>query len=410
MIKKLFFTFILFFSFTIFPQADWTIFVYIEAAEALQHEGIFNITQMAFANVPEHINVIAQLHTKGDKSWLYKVEKNNIIALDYVQMAPDAKDNIITSVEKIHEEFPAKHFCLILWNHGFGILEPTYDEDSNEWVVEPDGNEYGACEVKRYKPGYFKGMMVDPHHKTVMNNKDMIETARVISEDILGKKIEVLAMDCCMGAMLEHGYQLRDYADYMVGSQDCELTDGYDYQNFIKDFHNGYLSPLQVAQSIVDHYGEYNKIHAPIGTYTMSAIDLSYMEKIKVNLDALTNNLLKLLNSKQDLFKEVIYRARKGCPKFCMAAYYADLYLFYQYLYNEIDQYENLLLAQEVKKIITRGKELIKESVVANVAGDVNEGVQGISIYFPFFHIDTSYPRTIFAQETLWLTFLKTLV
>ncbi|MFC1841542.1 clostripain-related cysteine peptidase [Candidatus Dependentiae bacterium] len=407
MTKRLFLAFILFFNFNIFTQADWTIFAYIEASEKLQHEGVFNITQMALGGVPENIHVIVQLHTKGNKSWIYKVEKNTIIVLDYVEIGPNAKDNIISTVEKIYQEFPAKHFCLTLWDHGFGILVPEYDEDKNEWNVEPDGDECGACEIKRKKTVRHKAMFVDAFHDTVMDNDDMVELARVISQEILHKKIEVLAMDCCMGAMLEHGYQLKDYAVYMVGSQDCELADGYDYQNLVKHFHNGYVSPLQLACNIVHDYGEYNRINAVVGTYTMSAMDLSYMDDITSNLNNLSRNLLKLLDEDKKLFKEIIYNARRGCPKFCMASYYADLYLFYENLYQELEACENLPMVQTIKNSIIAGKELIKKAVVANIAGVVNKGVAGISIYFPFFHIDRSYPETIFAKESLWLGFLQ---
>lgn len=403
MIRKLFFILLLLQNVTLFSHADWTIFAYIEASESLQSEAIFNINQMAEGQVPDNVNMIVQLHMSGKNSYVYKIEKNNIIFLGRVPTAPNAKDNILATMQTIPTLYPAEHYGLILWDHGFGILVPQYDEEKNSWDIEPDGNQYGCCNLTR-------AMLVDDYHKTVMNNEDMVETARIIAEDIIGKKIDLLGFDCCMGAMFEHGYQLRNYANYMVGSQDCELADGFNYKRLMMHFEAGHVTPLQIAQDVVYDYGDYNKTHAPIGRYTMSAFDLAYADQLKNNVDMVAHWLLEVLKAENPTFKNIILDTRRELIRFCMTPSYTDLHHFYQNLYQNLEPYENFSAVQELRKLIVEGKEIIKNAVVANVAGPVNKHAQGISIYFPFSHIDSSYPSTPFANESIWFTFLQDLL
>ena len=63
-----------------------------------------------------------------------------------------------------------------------------------------------------------------------------------------------------------------------------------------------------------------------------------------------------------------------------------------------------------VKKVLLDGKSIINKMVVANVTGINKIQAKGISIYFPINHIDSSYTRTPFAKNNLWLNFLKKVV
>ncbi|MCK5633209.1 hypothetical protein KAH94_05635 [bacterium] len=438
MIRKAVFLTLLLCCCNIFGQADWTIFTYIEASEGLQHEAIKNISDMALGNVPENINMIVQLHTKEDISWIYKIDGNAIILLDIVTITENAKNNIVESMTNIVKQFPAKYYGIILWNHGFGILVPTYDPATNTWNVEPDGNNcFGACDLvsvdsdiflekkKRrkcehsYHKGllnrYHKGLLINDHTKTVMNNYDMVELCKIISENLLkGEKISLLGMDCCLGAMIEHGYQLRNYVDYLVGSQDCELSDGWDYTAMIKHFRNGELSPRTFAQNIVLDYGNYYAPIAPVGRYTQSAIDLNFMEDLTKNIDSVIALLKTCLNEQPDYFKSLIASARNSCIRFCQMPAYTDIDNFYsnllQYIEAESHDGDFFNIFKQLKQLIDEGKKIIQKTVVANALGPVNKGAQGISIYFPLYHIDTSYYDCIFAQETNWLQFLQRLV
>lgn len=426
---RLFFSSLIFFSINSFCQADWTIFTYIEASEKLEHEGIANLTEIALGDVPENIHFFVQLHTRGERTWLYKIEGKNIILLDEILIGGNAADNILQTMRTIIPNYPAKHYGVILWNHGFGILIPTYDPVTNTWNVEQDGeNCGGTCDLihvdnlniekkKRFRTEHFryKGLLVNSHTKTVMYNDDMVRLARTISHEILGgKKLDLLGFDCCLGAMLEHGYQLKNYVRYIVGSQDCELADGWDYTQMILNFHNGILSPLEVAQYIAWDYGNYYKPIAPVGRYTQSAIDLGQLDPVVNNLEKIIEAYRKCIALYPDLFVALIRAARNECKRFCQMPAYTDIDNFYSNLFEHVNFYdlpENTKPAvTQLKKLLIEGKALIAKIVVANVTGPVNAHAQGISIYFPLHHLDSSYPSCMFAQETSWLLFIKDLL
>lgn len=56
------------------------------------------------------------------------------------------------------------------------------------------------------------------------------------------------------------------------------------------------------------------------------------------------------------------------------------------------------------------GMENIKHVVQANVAGPIFRHAQGISFYFPQKSIHSSYEKTLFAQESKWFDFIKSVV
>jgi len=419
MMKKFLFPIFLFINLTLFSQTDWTIFAYMEGSEGLQHEALYNTSQLAFGGVPKNVNMFVQVHIGSNLSFFYKIEENNIILLDFIPVGPNTKENIVSTIKRILPEYQSKYFGLFLWDHGFGILEPYYNQETETWDVEPDGNQFGGCDLmdldgekpKGEEIVKYKGMFINGPEKTIMGNKDMVELIRTISEDMLGgKKIDLLAMDCCMGAMIEHGYQLCDYAKFLVGSQDCELTDGFDYINLMLHFKEGHVLPRQIAQDIVDDYGVYNAKYATIGRYTMSAMDLSYTYDIASNNDKIANILLQLFEKDRKTFKEICTIARKDCPRFCMIPSYADMHVFYENLEIALQDFSNLELVKNLNPLLQENKDLIKAAVVANVAGKVNKGVRGISIYFPLYHIDSTYEPTKFAQESNWFSFIQNFV
>ncbi|MCK5023768.1 MAG: hypothetical protein KAS04_06330, partial [Candidatus Aenigmarchaeota archaeon] len=411
-------------SMQIFSQSKWTLFVYMEASEELQHEALKNISDFTQAGVPEEVNVIVQVHTGGENSWLYKIEGKGIFLLDVVPLSPNARDNIIGSMRKVVDHYPAQHYGVVLWDHGFGILIPQYNSATNTWDVEPDGdNSFGACdlihvEIPEKKRGNrldqikYKGLLINGHAKSVMNNHDMVETFRVISEELLeGKKLDLCGMDCCLGAMIEHGYQLRHYVRYLVGSQDCELTDGWDYTTLMYHFIDGHIDPYQIAQDIVIDYGNYYEPIAPVGRYTQSAIDLERVEELKENLDRIVTCFRQCMSENPQFFKQLVREAREACIRFCQMPAYTDISHFYDNLLKLLENHgllhDGSYPVQQLVQQLTEGKELVKQVVIANAVGKVNAHAQGISLYFPLYHIDSSYPDCMFARESSWLGFLQ---
>lgn len=390
-------------------KASWNFFVYMEASAGSLYQAAFKNINELMINAPEQAHVFIFLHTQGNKGWLYHVEKNNLHTVEDIILDDSVSANIITVMKKVVSYGPADHQALILWDHGYGILDPLFNEQTGEWEIELDGDYAVACSIKKsaMQHGLHRGMCVT-ENKTFLSNTEMTHTFETISTDLLdGKKIALCGMDLCKGAMLEHAYQLRNSVEYLIGSQECEMVDGWPYDVVLQILNEEpTVTPLQFAQHIVSAYQEYYRQNSLANMYTISALDLSYADAIKKNIDDITSLLLQGMD-RYDFLKTVLTKIRKECNGFCDAPMYCDLYQWYQLCMDAIGDYPVTHNSIRLQELLRQGMHLISTLVVAQCAGSVSEHAHGASIYFPLYKVNNSYPSTPFAQESVWLTFLQ---
>ncbi len=399
-------------------KAPWTHLVYMEASAGGLYTAAFqNINEMITHGPGEENNLFLLLHTEGNSAWFYQLKKNSIELLDTVILGESYVENITHAMNMAVSRGPANHYGLVLWNHGFGILDEHFNENSGEWELEPDGDHAVACPIKR-SPNHhmFHRGMLTTGNKTIMSSREMAQVCESISQKTLaGQKIDILGLDMCKGAMLEHAWQIKDYVNFMIGSQECELVDGWPYKLIMEKLaQEQTIAPRDLAQHVIDAYTIYYQKHAKVGTYTQSALDLQYAHALKENIDALANCLRNGLEQHGQMLKDMIYTARKNCLPFCEAPMYADIYQLYENLLQliEIQNQENgncPKLAQ-IKTLLDDGCNIIENMVIANCTGPAVTDAHGISIYFPYQHIDSSYPPSIFAQASDWLGFLEKII
>ena len=405
--------------------ADWTFLVYMDASEEdgyLSKWGLKNLNDMAAVGSNEYVNIVAQLHTHENISWRYHIEKGIIKQCESMQLAGDCVQEVTDSMRWAVTNYPAQNYALILWDHGFGILDPKPADTSNEsilqsgfsWAAEPDlypeECTSGACPVKSFSMP-LRGLLFHGPTRTYMTNEKMVNTLKIIKEDILdGKKLEIFGADVCKMAMLEVGYQIKEYANVLIGSQNCELADGWNYDGFLKAASEKPLSSYELSKIIVDSY-HYLEPKAAQKVYTLSAIDLTTLDPVIENLETIITlcNACALHNPLN--FKNLVYDVRHRCVNICHAPYYTDLHSFYEELAKELETQTVMTIPTEKKEALlqalTLGKQLVHNAVIANCVGENIPRAQGISIYFPYQHVDSSYKKTIFAQETSWMKFLE---
>ena len=296
-------------------------------------------------------------------------------------------------------------------------MDPKYTPglDGLEWDVEPDEANTKitrSIDFPTLCPFNHKGTFFNGESKIYLTNEKMVETLTTITKDSLnGKKIDILGADCCKMAMIEVCYQVKDFVNYFIGSQNCELKDGWDYKAIFNGFKDSEQTPLQASKMIVDTYDTYYKNHAEQGMYTLSALDLSITDELTKNVDRIATLLKKFMENDSQKFKKNITNARSRCVKICYSPYYTDLDSVYTQMLNEFENQDTSMFPKkdftELKKLLTDGKEIIKKMVVANSTGSNKKDAKGISIYFPRHKIDESYLDTLFAKETSWLSFLQ---
>lgn len=401
---------------------DWTIAVYMEAGTPDMYYWLNkNINDMALANSDhKKLNIVTQVHIEKSDAWRYVVRQDMIKPKENVPVGEDCAQNIVDFMTWTVKKYPARHYGLVVWGHGFGILDPSYRPNSTDpfaWDVEPDepglACTSGVCPLNNQGIPT-RGFMFNNSQKFI-NNTSMVAMLKSIQETALkGKKLDFLGTDCCKMAMLEVGYQIKDSVQFLVGSQNCELKDGWNYKDFFSSFNDQPLDSLAAVQAIVKTYGTYYEKNTVQNTYTLSALDLSQVSPLVANLNDVAALSKKLMAENKPVFNAILLNARARCPSMCQASYYLDLAAVYANLLEELGKPEAGVLNPEVvatlKNVLAQGLELIKPVVVAKVGGTAVANLGGISIYFPRNRIDESYASAPFGLETAWLSFLQDVI
>ena len=340
-------------------------------------------------------------------------------------------DDLVDSMRWAAGKYPAKQHMLVLWNHGVGILDPVWNGrgrmnlmsvESEILQEEPRIQIDGITkDIDDFDAMDQRGILFNEQSRTYMNNQQLVEALRQIKTNVLGgKKIDILGMDACLMAMLEVGYQVKDYADYLVASQEVELANGWDYQTVLGSLVMGQVAPIQLVENIVSAYEHYYK--NKIQFYTQSAVKLENIGYLKDSVDQIVDCVNECKKYDRVGIKNAINQARRVSVQFSTKSY-VDLYSLFLQLNKKIEEkYKDIdvkfakahylpLFKKSIgslKDALSLGMKVVEGSVVAKTAGKNFAAAQGISIYFPSGRVDNSYFKTEFAKDSLWLDFIKT--
>lgn len=427
-------------------KSDWTLLIYMQANNNLSPFALKNFRDMVTIGSNEKFSLVVQWLQPTQKGiWRYKIEKEKMVLDMFAPSETDGNSStdLIDAMRWAVGTYPANHYGLVLWDHGIGILDPpwgrhgsggalnkiAYDNvnivnidseimatnpriDINGLTLEHIENLDGLLTLTDniFAPAQ-RGILFNEQSRTYMDNANLCTALKVIHSDVLkGKKIDFLGMDACLMAMAEVGYLARQYAEVLVGSQEVELAHGWPYELFLSALAHSTIDAKHLAIHLVTMFETFYKDKAPF--YTQSAIDLTHMNSLKDSLNAMIKSyqLCKLLDSKQML--HMLATARKQCIQFSIN-HYIDLYSFLEQFdqqCNTVTTQSSLANAkafQELRSGLKACMAVIDHAVFAKTAGKKFLNARGISIYFPQAGVDPSYPKTDFAHDCLWYSFIE---
>lgn len=434
---------------TVFAIADWTVLIYVQAKNNLSRFATQNLHSMAKVGSNKNLNILVQWYQPGKEGiWRYQVLKNKIKLDSHLNVASDGTNvqDLVDSMDWAVKKYPAKNTFFILWNHGVGIVDPVWQrnmrfaplgrsvdiekliiEDQNMNKEEVDLEIDPALPIKideklaqrlglssDFDFSYFnhKGILFNEHSRTYLTNEELAEALKQIKTKVLNnKKIDIFGMDACLMSMVEVGYLVKDYAKYMVSSQEVELAYGWNYLDLFGSIKTGTTTPLELAKGSVMTYKKfYDK---RINFYTQSAIDLEQMDILKDSIDGIVLAVNECKKYDINLIKNLIKDSRKASIQFTNRSY-IDLHSFYFDLSKKvsakISTINNKMLKKslsQLKEMLDLGMKLIGSIVVAKTAGTKFPRAHGLSVYFPLGRVDKSYYRTSFVKDSLWLDLVK---
>lgn len=411
-------------------KKDWTFIVYIAADNDLRSFAARNIKQMAEIGSNNHINIVVQLDIRitGNKKITrrYYVEYDKITHVNSDDIASQKMDSgdpktLISCCSWAIDNYPADKYALVLWNHGTGIIDPETGRIINPAELFNFNPAINKLELDR-SIGFLdfiqdkdedRGICWDDSTGNYLTNQK-IETAlkEVVTKKLYGKKLNIIGFDACLMAMLEVANITKNYADYLVASQEVELGPGWDYSKVLLPFRTATFDPASFAKHIVSvYYDTYNKV---TNDFTQSAMNLSLINPLEDNTNEIAALLLECLTRQVNgTVKNAIATSRSKllCTHFDEPSY-IDMHHFYTNLQSNLKHFvfinpsEGEVLKKALHDSLEIGRLLIKSVAFANTMGKNLSMAQGISIYFPERRIHSSYRKTNFAATNKWVTFL----
>jgi len=396
-------------------KSSWTVMIYAAADNSLSEYALKDIQEMAKVGSNENVTIIVQLDELGEKEKTKRllikkgsVENVGALLLNVKLDSGDAQ-TLIDFCKWGIDEYPAEHYALVLWNHGSGVLDPApgrsfnvaelFIKNPSTYQLEVDRSISFIEWIRR------RGICFSDTRRTYLNNQDLMRALNAIT-DHLGRKIDVIAFDACLMAMIEIIDTVRFYADYMVASQEVEPGDGWHYEKVLEKLSLQYMTPREFAEHAVESYRQEYLSQVP--DFTQSAVDLRKSHGLIDNIHRLATLLLGTIDLQVENTVTLAIETskdRKNCTSFSEPSY-IDLSDFYYNLrmtlpFMQLEPGHKSLIDQ-LGRTLDAGIELIKQAVIANVCGKNLAHAGGISIYFPKKSIDASYEKTYFSRENAW--------
>jgi hypothetical protein len=367
--------------------ADWTFMVYLDGDNNRENASIDVFLKMANVSSSPQVNIVTQLDRISGYDDRYgnwtDCKRFNITkgmtptpenaTLDLGETNMGDPNTLRDFINWTIYYYPANHYGLVLWDHGAGCMGVCYD-----FSTTPSIDFLNLTELSQALNG-------------------------------LSSTIDLVLADACGMSMTEVAYQIKDYANVLVGPEGLGYAPA-PYDTYLSNLiSNSSTLPSEFAGEIVTDYIDWSWTIdvSQIPNATMSAIDLTKIASLTAAIDDFAINL----KEKETPYHEQISYARtitegyEG-PYSGQFGYYIDLYHFAQLIYQNVPDVELRKAADEVMSALAIGNAIIVEADKA----DLNS--HGLSIFFPdnnvkYDSFKNMYEKTAFTIDTPWDEFLK---
>ena len=335
---------------------DFTVMVYVVGSNLESRYGAAtnDMNEMIGAGLDFTRNNLL-VYTGGSKRWTSDISNtcNSVINMENgeeLEVAAQtsetadmgAASTLAEFINYCTDNFPASHYGLVLWDHGAGPL----------W-------------------GYGSDELFDNDSLLLEELRDAMDQT-VFSGD---RKLDFVGFDACLMGSIESASLWKDYAHYLVGSEELESGRGWDY-SFLSTL-NETDDARTIVSSIVEAYGKYyeeNRSEFFNPDVTLAAMDLSKADALIDSTNAL---LTAMTNGIEAGDYADVNRARAKTKAFGLSA-----------ASGKEDAYDLLdlrNLAENVMELYpeeSRGIHDALDEMVVQYTSNV-AGANGVSIYLP---------------------------
>ena len=326
-----------------------TLFIYMCGSNLETKQGLAgkNINEILTANTGD-LNIVIQ--TGGAKTWRsheisstaaqrYEIKNGELVLLDTLSQLNMGQSETLSEFLKWgQEKYRTKNNMLILWDHGGGSAK-------------------GVCFDENYS---FDAL-------TLAELKSAFENVGLYT------KFDFIGFDACLMATIETADYIKDFARYLVASEEIVPSGGWDYKAVVESY-SSKEDPTEIGKDICDSFMAKCEKSKKSDISTLSVIDLSGLDPIFERLDSLGRDLSEYVG-KENAFSKVI-AAAKRCEEFG----YDSVFSGSSNMIDFLDFTKTLALSDFDE--YAKAYEIVEAAVVYSVTGEErNNG--GISFYFP---------------------------
>lgn len=374
-------------------QGKWTVLVYLNAANDLFSFSTLNVNQMEQVAGNPNVRFVVQWKQSksafggstfdGVRRYLVKPDNTSAIVSEVVQS--NIRDNSGNALDMGDaqtlndfikwgkENYPADRYVLVLWNHGNGWKRSSDGLTSRAFSYD---DEFGTS-IKSW------------------------ETDAALA----GNHFDIIAWDASLMQMMEVAYEVRGFADYVVGSEESPPGEGYPYHLIFDQFRDSPdATTLNLAKSFVDGMEEQAQ---PGNLYqfrkiTQSVLDTGQLNNVATNLSALAGELITHRLSMAAQIASIRLNAQSFSP--ASNRVYRDLVDICFRLEGD------LTIPLAVRTAASNLRTSVATAVVHEYSNAESPNSHGLAIDFSanltYASFRSDYERMKLAQDTMWNEFL----
>lgn len=381
----------------------------------LDAEGEHDLTQMKSVDTGGRVQIAVQFDRAeaGRNTRRYLLRHGSSLVSDVVDNLGETNTGDPSVLENFllwgFREYPAKHFMVVIWNHGGGV------DDTDHFAAPAGVGGVRRAGGMRLAPGRLRqrSLFAAAHPRSTGGKRrkiavdngardflDNIELKKVLvnARAALGRPIDILGMDACLMSMVEIAWQVRDSVSFLVGSQENEPGTGWPYDTILAQLATRPdMTPAELSGTVVERYLAH---YPPDAAVTQSACDVSKLPAVHAALDQLAGTLLARLDERP--FAEAVLTARQQARQFAHSDY-VDLHDLCACLSARAGDAEVTAAGTSVQRALAKA--------ITSGAGAGLPNTHGLSIYFPLMARSPLYAALDFAApDCRWAAFLESFV
>ena len=356
-------------------RAEWTIMYYINAKNNLAPYVDPDMNHMEEVGSSDDLKVVVEMGKPAVSTKRFLMRKDDStgtvtspVVLDMGTVDMGDWRHLAEFGRWVKAHYPARHYMLSIWNHGSGWLQSSGDEPPGPFT--PQGISYDD---------------ESGHHIST--------TDLGLALEAMGG-VDIYASDACLMQMAEVGYELRDRAGIILGSEQTEPAVGWNYAQYLGPLlDNPNMSPEQLSRTYLDAF---RRSYAASGhNTTQSSVSSRAFRRFVPVVNAWTTAVMAAGE------KDIVKAAREGVQS------YADR--------DNIDLVHFARLISDrtgSRTVVTASDSLIRyirEKLVTgnSVTGSGLENSAGMAVYMPTGSVSENYAQLAWARDSGWPAFAR---